>query len=336
MAFVLGRGSAVEWLRLNHKTELLQSTYELSYADLEGSRRQFERHVAGTLKSLTKPVQLVVGQAGFRRRTAVTNCFMFNIEGGKYPCNYIKKMLFCSTPELTFVQMASVLDEEKLRFLGMELCGRFGIDGDVFLRPQTTTPTMLAIQAQSLRRVHGRSKAIEVAPLVIGGAASPMEIALTLILCAARDQGGYGLSAPELNHKLPVPDHLRTMWDDDHITPDMLWDDAHLVVEYDSELHHTAASRIANDALRRNLLEEMGYRVITVTSQHLRTPRQIDQIAQTIAKRLGMALELGDWEEQARRHEFQSRMRYLGAHPEDLVAISPLAKEPKRNWNPRR
>lgn len=336
MAFLLGRGSAVEWLRLNKEIDIVANRVVLPYGCLEGSRRQYERHAAQALESLTKPVQLLVWDKEDRRRTAITNCSVFNIRSGHYPAIRIKRMLFCSTPELCFVQMANVLNEEQLRFLGMELCGRFGINEEVFLRPQTTTPEMLIAQANELVGVHGRRKALAVAPTVIGGAASPMEIALTLMLCVRRDDGGYELPAPKLNHSLPVGDDLRILWDDDHITPDLLWLDAKFAVEYDSELHHTAADRIANDALRRNVLEELGFRVITVTGQHLRVPRQTERIAQAIARALDITLELGNDEEQNARVAFQARMYHLGSHPESLLGIKPHAKEAQRGWHTRR
>lgn len=336
MAFLLGYGSAVEWLLRNHSTELLDTYYNLPYACLEGSRRQFERFAQAELEPLTKPIQLIVWNKTDRRRTALTNCHVLNIRSGAYPAVRIKRMLFCSTPELVFVQMANVLDAERLRFLGMELCGRFGIDGDVFLRSQKTTPGMLAEQARALPGVHGRAKALEVAPLVIGGAASPMEIALTLMLCASRDQGGYGLPTPDLNRPIPVQGEARQFWDEDFITPDLQWQDARLAIEYDSDLYHSATHRIARDALRRSVLEELGYRVITVTGQHMRTPNQLERIARVVARALGVELAIGDEDEQRARIAFQLRMRRLGMFPSELLAIAPHKSVPKRGWHARR
>ncbi len=336
MALLLGRGSAVEWLRRNRTIDVIQNRFALPYDSLEGSRRQFERFAAEELAPLTRPIQLVVWKQEDRRRTAVTDCHVLNIASGTYPAIRISRLLYCSTPELTFVQMANLLDEEQLLFLGMELCGRFGIDDGLFLRPQTITPGMLVAQAQELPGVHGRSKALAIAPRIIAGAASPMEIALALILCIPREQGGYGLPRPELNHMLPVEGSARLIWSEDHITPDLLWADAKLAIEYDSELHHTAAERIAHDALRRNVLQELGYRVITVTTQHLRTPLQIERVARAVALALGREPELGDDEERTRRLSFQARMYHLGAHPEELLGILPHKKQPQRGWRARR
>lgn len=334
MAFLLGRGSAVEWLRLRRKAVKPEERVILPYDSLEGSRRQFERHAAEQLIPITKPVQLVVWQKGDRRRTAVTDTRVFNIQSGYYPAIGIKRMLFCSTPELAFVQMASVLDEERLRFLGMELCGRFGIDGEVFGRAQATTPEALAEQTRNLPGVHGRVKAFKVALLVKGGAASPMEIALALMLCTDRERGGYGLPWPELNHALPVSGAARQLWDGDHITPDLLWYDARLAIEYDSDSHHTGASRITRDAIRRTVLEELGVRVITVTNGQLLSARQTDGIARVVARHLGIPFELGEMDEQIERSSFQARMRFLGTHPEELLAIPSRVQEPKRSWHP--
>lgn len=325
MAFLLGRGSAIEWLRMC-ESPASYTRYAVPYAGLEASRTRIKRH-AQALEGLTMPYQLIVWTRGDRRRTAITQSHVLTTQDGKYPAFRVRRGLFVSTPEFVFVQMGTLLDAEQLLFLGCELCGRYGIDDGVFLREQTCTAHMLYECAAALKGVRGRRNALNVAPRVLGGGASPMEIALALMLHLPRTQGGYGLEAPELNHVLPVDGTARALWGKDHITPDMLWNRGHVVIEYDSDLHHSADERIANDARRRDVFVELGYRVVTVTTAHMRSFHEIERIAGIVAGCLGTSIETGDQSELDARASLQARMRRLAAHPEDLTALESVERK---------
>ena len=336
MAYLLGRGTAVEWLRKNRDTALLQERFALPCTGLEGSRTRLTRH-EDYLEGLTRPLQLIVWSRENRRPSAVATCHAMTTASGDYPAIRIKQGLFCSTPEFTFLQMASILDDECLRFLGMELCGRFGIaDGKLFLRPQTCTPQMLLIESQNQKRMRGRRRALATAPLVHGGAASPMEIALSLILCEPIEHGGFGLQWPELNHTLPVSGRAREMWEDDHITPDLLWEKGKVIIEYDSDLHHSGLSRIARDAKRRDVLVELGYRVITVASEHMSRPPELERIAGIIASCLGEMPPSVSPDTRTRQIAFQGRIRGIATSHEALLAIPTPVKQPQREWHVRK
>ena len=322
MAFLLGWSTAVEWLRQNHDMGLLAHRYELPLLSIEASLRRLKHHAA-QMANLTRPICLVASTREGRRTSREVATRLFTTPTGEYPAVRIDAGLFCSGPELAFLQMASILDEESLRFLGMELCGRYGIDagGRLFERTQTCTPEMLLETALSMTTVRGRKRARTVAPLVWGGAASPMEAALALILGSSPEQGGYGIMAPELNRQLTVSGKARDLWDDDFITPDLLWEAGRVVIEYDSDLHHTASKRIARDSRRRDVLAELGYRVVTVTTEHMRSPRELDRIAGIVAGCLGQKLPSCSEEDWSRRTSFQLRMRRLATHPELLAGL---------------
>lgn len=334
MAYLLGRGSAVEWLRQNRNVALVQRPWTVPYPLLEGSRTRLEA-VMPHLEGLSVPYQLIVWTREDRRRTAMTCSYMLDLREGHYPAIRVTDELFVSTPEFTFLQMASVLDDEHLLFLGLELCGRYGLrDGRVFMRRQTCTRQQLLAFAEYAQHVHGRKRAMAVAPNVLEGAGSPMEAALALVLHAPCEAGGYGLAAPELNRSLPVEGDVRRLWPDDHITPDLLWEDAKLAIEYDSDEHHTAGRRIANDARRRDVLVELGYRVVTVTTEHMRSAREVERIAGIVARAVGADLAPQDEEARKARASLLERMRRMATHPEELTAL-PQARG-SRPWRPRR
>ena len=336
MAYLLGYRSAVEWLRSNRDASLLLQYWALPMLSLEGSRARLQRHLE-EFASLARPLHLVVALREGRRPSAETACHLLTSPDGTYPGIRIGRGAFCSTPAFTFLQMANVLDEATLRFLGMELCGCYGIgdDGKLFLRQQCCTPTELEEMARAMTGVRGRKRAGKVAPLVAGGSASPMETALFLILCATREEGGFGLPWPELNHSIPLTDAARTLWDDDFITPDLLWEAAKLILEYDSDLHHTASHRIARDASRRNVFEEMGYRVVTVTAEHMRTPQELQRIASIVARSNGTEFETPSDEQWTQMVSWQLLVRGLAENPDWLYGPA-QATPNKRTWHSRR
>lgn len=318
VAFLLSGGSAIEWLRIQRNSMAAMQRYVIPYNSLEGSLRRLKRHQSA-IESLSRPIQLITWNREDRRRTKQTICRAMSLPGGLYPCFRIEPGLFCSAPELVFLQMARLFDEERLLFLGFELCGRYGIaNGKSFMRPCVCPPASVEAFLATCSGVHGRKRAVHVLSHVLCGAASPMESALAICLTIPRDAGGFGLPAPELNRSLPVEGEARRLWDTDSITPDLLWEEAKLAIEYDSDDEHTAAERITVDSMRRNVLEEMGYRVISVTNGIFSDPVQLERVASVVAKALGCdSVEAVD-EEWMLRAAFVRRIRQMAMHPEVL------------------
>lgn len=336
MAYLLGYGTAVEWLRQNTDASLLLQRYSLPPSSVESSRTRLQRHAQATA-DLTRPLHLVVTDRGSRRPSAEAICHLFAPSSYRFEAVRVDKGIYCSGPELAFIQMANLLDEERLLILGMELCGRYGIaaNGRLFERTPTCSPDFLTNTAIALGRVRGKRKAANVAKHVLPGAASPMEAALALMLHEAPSKGGYGLRAPELNHPINVEGPAREQWDDDIITPDLLWEAEKLAIEYDSDTHHTASKRIARDALRRDVLVELGYRVVTVTTEHMSSPHQVDRIANIVARHLGQTIPEATDDQWAKRAAYQARIRRCASHPEELLGFSEFKTEDKRVWSVR-
>lgn len=196
MAFLLGKGTAVEWLRSNDDPSLLAHAWGLPPSSLEASRTRLERHIA-LLGKLTAPYQVIVSTKDDRRRSALIKSHLVTSPDGNYQAHRISRGLYVSTAPYAFLQMASDLEDELLLFLGYELCGRYGIAPEgAFSRSQACTTQALMDAAEGMPSVRGKRRALRVAPQVLGGAASPMEAALALMLHMPRAVGGYGLEAP--------------------------------------------------------------------------------------------------------------------------------------------
>ena len=319
MAFLLSRGTAVAWLRANRQGDKTKERLGVPHHALEASRTRLKHHVS-CFEGLPRPLHLTTWNREDRRRTAVTVCNSMSLPTGIYPSYLVERGVFCAAPELVFLQMANVLDDERLRFLGFELCGRYGIvGGKSHLCDQICTPGIISLFLDDCTGVHGRKKAARVVRGVLGGAASPMEAALAICLVSPREVGGFGLPEPELNCSLPVKGSARKLWGTDSITSDLLWESVKLAIEYDSDEEHTAENRITRDSVRRIVLEELGYRVLSVTNGMFSDPIQLERIAVVVASALGLELPEAVDEEWVRQASFQRRIRDLAMHPERLL-----------------
>lgn len=120
--------------------------------------------------------------------------------------------------------------------------------------------------------------------------ASPMESALALMLTLPVEMGGFALPRPTLNEGLPTG-RWETFWDGgDTVTPDLLWRDAHLAIEYESdEFHGSQGPRKAtSDASRGNVLAAMGYTVLRATTGTVASLHALERLAGQVAAHLGI------------------------------------------------
>lgn len=311
MAFLLGERSAVEWFRMQRGLAASTTRWALPYLSLEASRARLERHLSRLeQEGLAPPYSLIVSMRDMRRSSAISTSRLMTTASGAFLGLRIDKGLYASPPEAVLPQVMGHMDMERITVLAFELCGRFGIrDGRVFLRESTCTREMVLRQLDEARHVRGRRVALAALGQVREGAGSPMEAVLAMALCAPVKWGGFDLPWPELNRSLPVAGKAAALWDDDFITPDLLWEDAHLCIEYDSDENHTASEKIAIDAARRDVLEEMGYRVVTVTTRHLQGAREVERIARIVAGQLGAGEFDGSAVARASRAGFLERLR---------------------------
>lgn len=204
---------------------------------------------------------------------------------------------FVSTPEFVFLQMATALAPVQLIALGYELCGTYCLGGE---SPASNRKAPLASVA-SLSRFLGKAPGARGAKrarwalrYVKDGSASPMETALTLMLCLPHRMGGYAVPWPQLNYRVDPPAKVQCLTDKSHYRCDLCWPEAKLAVEYDSKLHHADAAKQELDARRRNALLVLGYTVMTVSRGQLMDSGAFNRIARQVAKLLGKRLRYRD------------------------------------------
>lgn len=188
----------------------------------------------------------------------------------------------------------------RLVLVAMEFMGsyRLSASGETtsYGCPALTSADDIQRFVDSLPRVYGKNRIETALALAMPHSASPMETALALMLSLPVEYGGFGLPKPKLNRSLSVDDHEALWSGGSEITPDFLWPDANLAIEYESgEWHGSAGARkLAQDATRANLLNTMGYHVLRVTTLNIQQLAEVERLAQQVAMQLGVTLAEAD------------------------------------------
>lgn len=323
MNVFVGYQSAVEFWRhygsrYSGQPELLRATPPLGAAPDDTRVMQL---LKTDLRDCSAPLHVIVAEAKSPRNESLVMCHRRAAALPSKSFHLAGEAVFVSSPELTFVQMASVLSLFELIQLGYELCGMYALAEDTFYeaddatlfqgfryRNPVTSASKLAAFAERARGLRGVVPARRAAQYVLDNSASPRETALAMALTLPNALGGYGLPDPILNCRLDygvksvlfqgpctlsmVADHygvdVSGSQSNEFRICDLYWKDAKLDVEYDSDGHHLTPCKISKDASRRNELESRGVMVITVTSRQLSSWEETEKVARQIARRLGV------------------------------------------------
>lgn len=148
-----------------------------------------------------------------------------------------------SAPAYVFIQLAELLPLVELV-----------VQGDYLVRQGCFTPDQLVAICASSTEDYA-SRALLAARLVRHGVDSPMETRLRLLLVLA------GLPEPTVNHVLrDASGRVRRRFD-------LCYPGLRLIVEYDGRQHAEDPAQYDHDRDRREELDELGWRVIVVTSE---------------------------------------------------------------------
>ena len=198
---------------------------------------------------------------------------------------------FVSSPEFLFLQFAPELSFVGLVELGMELCGTYAFSdyepGFIQRTAPIATPKSIGRFLDRSKGSYGSRHARNALKWVVGGSASPAETKAFMKLTLSRYHEGFACPAPVLNYRLELPARYSSMIGKAYLVLDMFFPGSKVAIEYDSNKYHVGADRISSDARRRNLLEHMGIKVITLTSDQLNDPWKFESFAQQVLKALG-------------------------------------------------
>lgn len=189
-------------------------------------------------------------------------------------------------PELCLVMLGASMGRIELLRLGMELCGRYRKmpDGASWWLDPLVSAACVRSFAYACRRVRGVRLARWAAQHLVDGAASPRESAIALMCVLPTKVGGYQLPHPVMNLPMELSSDARAIAGQARAAGDLYWPDHSILVEYDSDAAH--ATRRSRDMERRDGLESMGIRVLTITTEQVRDFDRLDACLSLPARRL--------------------------------------------------
>ncbi|MDR2036038.1 MAG: hypothetical protein LBP91_05150 [Coriobacteriales bacterium] len=261
---------------------------------------------------LTLPFHILVGSGNVRR---TSESLRFHVCSREYPGGSFMEYpsgLVVSSPELCFLQIASLLSLEELIMLGFELCGSYRIgnrkEPSKGFREDSPLTSVAKLKGYLIRapRIKGKVLACQALQFIANHSASPRETVLAMLLTLPYRLGGYGFPMPVLNLTIDVPISGKKTSPVKERRCDLFWQKEQVAVEYDSNAFHANEDRIAEDAIRRNALIAAGITVIVASNKHIKDARELRVLAGLLEKLLKKRLSIRD-------KKFIARQRTLRA-----------------------
>lgn len=228
-----------------------------------------------------------------KRQMHKTDRIRFHTHSGRIPHHAICKLsegLYVVSPEMMFLMLAKKTNLINLIALGYELVGSYVLSADdtrgfCQCDPLTST-SKLERFIEHADGVDGVKNARLAVPCLIDGSASPMETFVSMLLCLPKRLGGYGLPKPQLNRKIELSSKQRYLMKREYMRADMMWEQAKLAIEYESNQWHSGEKKFIEDSKRRNDIRHLGFDVTTITLDEFKSDSSMDRIAADIARKL--------------------------------------------------
>ena len=273
----------------------------------------------GEIWGLSLPLDIMVGERSARRPSKDVRPHVCSkpVPDGAFVS--VGDGLCLSSPEFCFFQMAAEYPLAKLVALGLEFCGSYSLPGNastggdqgdliqtMYNLPRLTSKKKLTAFSAHMKGLIGHEQALNALRYVSDDSASPMEAILVMLLTLPYRHGGYGLPMPELNGSIYPKKRVTQFAGKSHYRGDLLWREAGVVAEYNSDAEHANSECIASDAIRRNDLALCGIFEVTVTNSQIKNVELFDKVARQIAVSIGKKLRYKDPEFLKARRELRS------------------------------
>lgn len=237
---------------------------------------------------LTQPVHVLVFDQD-ERRQKLARCHVAPESVTESPLYRVANGIFLPSPELALIQASRGKRIEEVASLGTSLCSTFCLAEDsstLLARTPLTFPADIAKVSDRHRDVPGCAHVRSAVHWMLAKAASPRECALGLVLHLPPRFGGYGLPQPSLNEPVNLAEADKRLADRSYYVADLLWQTQRVIVEYDSDAFHLTSASHHHDSVRRAALEDGGYRVFSITRNHLASIDEMNRAATVIARAL--------------------------------------------------
>jgi len=268
------------------------------------------------LEDVSLPVHVLVGRGASRRAGATVSPHVWSSELVPGSLVRIAPGILASSPEHLFLQMATRLDDLGLIWLGSLLCATFSQrpnnPGPLLpAYPLTTVARLEAHLAPAAERgVHGARNALRLVRHVVESAASTREIMLPLIGCLPLRMGGRAITKPQLNRYIEFDKRFASTRGRAGCSCDLLWPEARLALEYDSDLYHASSKGIARGNDKQSALQSAGYRMEAMSTDQFEHVASTDSVLLRIMAHLGLRDRTTDcaYDWQKRRWELRKRL----------------------------
>lgn len=191
-----------------------------------------------------------------------------------------------ASPELVFLDLAKQLSFHQMVLLGMQLCAS-SADG---AKPLTNT-AKLARFLNASKEHKGVKLARQTAKYIADNSWSIMESLLYIFLTLPNNYGGYGLAGAKLNHGITLKGNGRHQ-KGNKVFADLYWEQAKLVVEYDSYEFHNTSGMWVKDARRLTTLECNGFNTLAINTAQIYNDKAFAESARVIARYLGKRIQI--------------------------------------------
>lgn len=239
------------------------------------------------LQQLSTPLTLLTLHRDERRNTAAAR---YICQQGPFPQGSFMAsgydtashatIAVCS-PELLFIQAAKGCSALEATALGFELCGSYRGSKPL------TTPEELSSFADKAQGVSGAKQARRYARHVLPNATSPEVTRIAMLVHLPRSLGGLGVSAPQLDARIPAPDEAARIIGSRHFAPNLFWPELNVAVEYDSREWHSAQTHAEHTRRKELAYSLAGVDVISLDQKQVRDLDLMRKIFEEIDHKLG-------------------------------------------------
>ena len=239
-----------------------------------------------------RPLHLVVGDPALKHRVrdCRTHVCRINLPPGSFRC--LPQGNIVSSPELTFLQMASTASLWQLIEIGNYLCSTFSISdegrGYTGKREQLVSVRLLAEFLDTLPpNTYGANKARAALEYVVELTASPKESQLAMHYRLPLELGGRGPINICANQAIQIDEHGQRLLASGHLVGDLFLPDFNCDLEFDSIEFHTGRFRLDHTQTRRNVLEAMGIKTVSATEGQINRIEKLDDFTWLLEERIG-------------------------------------------------
>lgn len=293
MGLCIGYESALRyWLTKTGDEAMPEYAQEGAFRQVEASSALVKEGILPLGPEPSRPLHLVVRDPALKHR--IRDCAI-HVCRGNLPSGSFHRLAggnIISSPELTFLQMASCASKWQLIEAGNYLCSTFSISdegrGYTGKREQLVSAGRLGEFLDSLpSHTYGVDKAKAALKYVVELTASPKESQLAMHYALPAALGGRGPMELVANQVIHIDEHGQRMLGSNHLVGDLFLPDFGCDLEFDSVEFHTGRFRLDHTQARRNVLEAMGIKTVSATEGQINTLEKLDDFTWLLEERLG-------------------------------------------------